>query len=159
MAFPGSTGCKFATRANSVPGLNSRIFATFEPAYFSTPKAVFSVASGGRKWVRPGKNGFRHWDGRFQLLLRRLSSSEIASSLNIPVDRPYTAVLADGRRVPRQQGWVIMRLQGQQFPSPVTFGEEGEPVLLGAMALEHALLAVDPHGQRLMPVDALEANG
>ena len=25
-----------------------------------------------------------------------------------------------------------------------------------AMALEHALLAVDPHGQRLMPVDALE---
>ena len=55
MAFPGSTGCMFATRANGVPGLNSRIFATFEPAYFSTPKAVFSVASGGRKWVRPGK--------------------------------------------------------------------------------------------------------
>ena len=27
---------------------------------------------------------------------------------------------------------------------------------LGAVALEHALLAVDPHGQRLMPVDALE---
>ena len=25
-----------------------------------------------------------------------------------------------------------------------------------AMALEYALLAVDPHGQRLMPVDALE---
>ena len=48
------------------------------------------------------------------------------------------------------------RLEGQQFPTPVAFGEEGEPTLLGAMALEHALLAVDPHGQRLMPVDALE---
>ena len=83
----------------------------------------------------------------------------LLESLNIPVDRPYTAVLADGRRVPRQQGWVTMRLQGQQFPTAVTFGEEGEPVLLGAMALEHALLAVDPHGQRLVPVDALEANG
>ena len=45
----------FATRANSVPGLNSGIFATFGPAYSSTPKAVFSVAGGGKKWVRPGK--------------------------------------------------------------------------------------------------------
>ena len=45
----------FATRANSVPGLNSGIFATFGPAYFSSPKVVFSVAGGGRKWVRPGK--------------------------------------------------------------------------------------------------------
>ena len=65
-------------------------------------------------------------------------------------------LLADGRRVPREQGWAIIRLEGQQFPTPVAFGEEGEPTLLGAMALEHALLAVDPHGQRLIPVDALE---
>ena len=83
----------------------------------------------------------------------------LLESLDIPVDRNCTAVLADGRRVPRQQGWVIMRLQGQQFPTAVTFGQEGEPVLLGNIALEHALLAVDPHGQRLVSVDALEANG
>ena len=83
----------------------------------------------------------------------------LLESLDIPVGRPYTAVLTDGRRVPRQQGWVTMRLQGQQFPTAVTFGEEGEPVLLGSIALAHALLAVDPHGQRLVPVDALEANG
>ena len=48
----------------------------------------------------------------------------LLESLNIPADHPYTAVLADGRRVPRQQGWVTMRLQRQQFPTAVTFGEE-----------------------------------
>ena len=79
----------------------------------------------------------------------------ILKALDIPA-RTYTALLADGRRVPREQGWATIRLEGQQFPTPVAFGEEGEPTLLGAMALEHALLAVDPHGQRLIPVDALE---
>ena len=83
----------------------------------------------------------------------------LLDSLDIPVDREYTAVLADGRRVPRQQGWVTIRLEDQQFPTAVTFGEPGEPVLLGAIALEHALLAVDPDDQRLVPVDALEAGG
>ena len=79
----------------------------------------------------------------------------VLEDLDIPA-RTYTALLADGRRVPRELGWAIIRLEGQQFPTPVAFGEEGEPTLLGAMALEHALLAVDPHGQRLIPVDALE---
>ena len=38
----------------------------------------------------------------------------------------------------------------------MTFGEEGEQNLLGAMALADAMLAVDPHSRRLIPVDALE---
>ena len=38
----------------------------------------------------------------------------------------------------------------------MTFGEEGEQNLLGAMALEDAMLGVDPHSRRLIPVDALE---
>ena len=83
----------------------------------------------------------------------------LLESLDIPVDREYTAVLADGRHVGRQQGWATIRMVAQQFPTAVTFGEPGEPILLGAIALEHALLAVDPHGQSLVPVDALEANG
>ncbi len=68
----------------------------------------------------------------------------ILEALDIPAVRTYTALLADGRRVPIEQGWAIIRLEGQQFPTPVAFGEEGEPTLLGAMALEHALLAVGP---------------
>ena len=83
-------------------------------------------------------------------------SRSILEALNIPPARTCTALLADGRRLPRKQGWATIRLEGQQFPKPVAFGEEGEPILLGAMAQEHALLAVVPHGQRLMPVDALE---
>ena len=82
----------------------------------------------------------------------------ILESLNIPVDRDYTAVLADGRSIARQQGWVTIRLEGQQFPTSVTFGEEGEPILLGAVALEQALLSVDPLGQRLIPTHAWEAS-
>ncbi len=83
----------------------------------------------------------------------------ILEALGISADRTYTALLSDGGRVTREQGWAIIRLEGQQFATPVAFGEEGEPTLLGAMALEDALLAVDPNGQRLIPVDALEMTG
>ena len=83
----------------------------------------------------------------------------VLETLGIPADRTYTALLADGRRVTRERGWAIIRLEGQQFPTPVAFGEEGEPALLGTMALEDALLAVDPNGQRLIPVVALEMTG
>jgi len=50
----------------------------------------------------------------------------------------------------------MIRLGGKEYPTPVTFGGAGEQNLLGAMALEDAMLAVDPHSQRLMPVNALE---
>ena len=50
-------------------------------------------------------------------------------------------------------------MQGQEFPTPVTFGEDWELNLLGAIALEDAMLAVDPHSKRLIPVDALEMTG
>ena len=53
----------------------------------------------------------------------------ILEALGIPAGRTYTALLADGRRVHREQGWASIRLEGQQFPTPVAFGEEGEPTL------------------------------
>ena len=81
---------------------------------------------------------------------------ELLERLDVLAESTYTAVLADGSHVERTRGRTTIRLEGQQFPTPVAFGEEGEPTLLGSMALEHALLVVDPHGQRLMPVDALE---
>ena len=66
-------------------------------------------------------------------------SWSILEALDIPAARTYTALLADVRRVPREQGWAIIQLEGQQFPTPVALGEEGEPTLLGARALEHAI--------------------
>ena len=63
----------------------------------------------------------------------------VLEALGIPADRTYTALLADGRRVPGERGWAIIRQKRQQFPTPVAFGEEGEPTLLGVMALEDAL--------------------
>ena len=44
----------------------------------------------------------------------------------------------------------MIRLEGKEFPTPVTFGEDGEQNLLGAMALEDAMLAVDRHSRRLI---------
>ena len=76
--------------------------------------------------------------------------------MGVPVESTYTTEVADGSRVQRTRGRTMIRLQGKEFPTPVTFGEYGEQNLLGAMALEDAMLAVDPHSKRLIPVDALE---
>ena len=59
-------------------------------------------------------------------------------------------------RVEHTRGRTVIRLEGKEFPTPVTFGEAEEQSPLGAMALEDAMLAVDPHSRRLIPVDALE---
>ena len=83
---------------------------------------------------------------------------ELLERLGVPVEGSYTAELADGSRIERTRGRTMIRLQGREYPTPVTFGEAGEQSLLGAMALEDAMLAVHPHGNRLIPVDALEMN-
>ncbi len=81
---------------------------------------------------------------------------DLLEQLGVPVESTYSAELADGSRVERTRGRTVIRLEGKEFPTPVTFGEDGEQNLLGAMALEDAMLAVDPHSRRLIPVDAPE---
>ena len=83
---------------------------------------------------------------------------ELLEELGVQVEGTYIAELADGSRVERTRGRTMIRLQGKEYPTPVTFGEAWELSLLGAMALEDAMLAVDPHGNRLIPVNALEMN-
>ena len=51
------------------------------------------------------------------------------------------------------QTWV--RFQGQEIITQVLFNDEGTPPLLGALALEGALMGVDPVAQRLIPVRGL----
>ncbi len=47
---------------------------------------------------------------------------DLLERLGAPVESTYTAVLADGSRVERTQGRTVIRLEGNKFPAPVSFG-------------------------------------
>ena len=75
--------------------------------------------------------------------------------LGVPVERSAQSELADGSVVSVDLGRTIIRLEEKEFPTPVIFGEPAEPGLLGVIALQDALLAVDPAGGRLNSVNLL----
>ena len=81
---------------------------------------------------------------------------ELLEKLDVPVERTVLSELADGRTVSRDIGLTAIRLEGQELLTPVIFGEQGERPLLGVIALEHALLDVDPTNRRLVPTNLLE---
>ena len=71
---------------------------------------------------------------------------------------PYRRIqseLADGSVVDDEIGEARIRIEGVETTTIVVFVGEGAPALLGAYALEGALLAVDPVRQRLIPTHAL----
>ena len=76
--------------------------------------------------------------------------------LGVAVERTAESELANGGTITRDIGIAAIRLQGQEFLTPVIFGGPEERPLLGVIALEHALLAVDPVGSRLVPTRLLE---
>ena len=85
---------------------------------------------------------------------------DLLRRLGVPVAEIAQSELADGSMAPIEVGDTIIRLEGRQFPTPVIFGGDGGPSLLGVMALERARLAVDPLNGRLIPVNVLRmANG
>ncbi len=71
--------------------------------------------------------------------------------LGVSVQRTVPVRLADGSIIDDHVADTLVRLEGKTFITPVTFGREGEPNLLGVVALETALLAIDPVDQRLVP--------
>ena len=52
-------------------------------------------------------------------------------------------------------GYTWIRFAGKELITQVIFNAEGTSPLLGALALEGAYMAVDPVGQRLIPVEGL----
>ena len=88
-------------------------------------------------------------------LIYTAAPGELPRRLGVPVERTLHAETADGRIVPADIGMPTIRLDGQQFHTPVIFAEEGESSRLGVVALEEALLAVDPLTGRLIPTDQL----
>lgn len=66
--------------------------------------------------------------------------------------------LGDGRTVVWEFGDALFMVDGYQAPSPVIFGEEGCPQLLGAVTLEAMGLGVDPVNKKLVPIEGLMAS-
>lgn len=52
-------------------------------------------------------------------------------------------------------GYTWIRFAGKEVLTQVIFNAEGTSPLLGALALEAVYMAVDPVGQRLIPVEGL----
>ena len=77
----------------------------------------------------------------------------LLQKLGVPVTRSARARLADGTTAPIDLGCVLIRLDGQVFPTQVIFAEDDQNSVLGRVTLEAALLAVDPQQQCLVPVD------
>ena len=63
--------------------------------------------------------------------------------------------LSDGRTVEQDIGQTWLRIDGKSVITLVVFGDETASPLLGAYALEGLLLAPDPIGRRLVPVEGL----
>jgi len=81
--------------------------------------------------------------------------SDILERLGVPIKTTKPTRIADGSIIMSRVGYTIIRLEGEEFPTPVTFAEPGEPSLLGVVALETAALAVDPVEQRLVPTNLM----
>ena len=77
--------------------------------------------------------------------------ADLPRRLGVTPQRIMQVRLADGSIVDDEVCDTVIRLEGQTFFTPVTLGREGEPNLLGVVALETALLAVDPVDRRLVP--------
>lgn len=71
-----------------------------------------------------------------------------------PIDRvPFR--LADNRQLEMEIGYVWITLGNRRRITTVAFGSDTGQLLLGAFTLEGLELAVDPKGQRLVPIDSL----
>jgi clan AA aspartic protease len=71
-----------------------------------------------------------------------------------PVGR-RTFVLADGRRVDRETGIVVLSLDGVKIGATAVFAQEGDGAILGATALEALGVMVDPVDKKLLPHDLM----
>ena len=80
---------------------------------------------------------------------------DVLEQLGIIQEGQRSFELGDDRLVEYPIGYARMRLGEDQTIVLVVFGPEGISPLLGATALEHLSLAVDPIHQRLIPVPAL----
>ena len=82
-----------------------------------------------------------------------LVPAPILRRLGVEPIRRQTFLIADGSRVEREVGWLLVRIGGEESPTVVVFGDEDAEPLFGAVTLEEFGLGVDPVRRRLVPVD------
>src|SRR5262245_2156460 len=76
---------------------------------------------------------------------------EILEELGIKPIRVEQFSLADCTHIRREVGAATFTYQGKSSPAPVIFGEPGDAVLLGVVALEVLGLVFDPLRRTLRP--------
>ena len=79
----------------------------------------------------------------------------VLERLGVAVARRRSFRLANEERVFYDMGRAQVRIDGVEEVTLVVFGDPGAMPLLGAYTLEGLGLAVDPIGQRLIPIDPL----
>ena len=72
-------------------------------------------------------------------------------ALGAAVQRRQAFIVADGRRIDRDIGYVLVRHGNAEAPDLVVFAEAGDMSLLGAHSLEGLNLKIDPVGKQLVP--------
>ena len=79
--------------------------------------------------------------------------ARLLRELGIAPTGKRTLRLADGRVIERNIGEARATINDKSTVTQVAFGDDNDPPLLGAYTLEGLFLAVDPVGQRLVPVE------
>jgi predicted aspartyl protease len=75
----------------------------------------------------------------------------VLQELDVTAQRKQAFIVADGRRIDRDIGYVLLRAAGSEAPDLVVFGEADDMTLLGAHALEGLNLKIDPVRKQLVP--------
>ena len=75
----------------------------------------------------------------------------VLEELGVAAERKQGFIVADGRRIDRDIGYVLVRAGGSEAPALVVFAETGDMTLLGAHSLEGLNLKIDPVRKELVP--------
>jgi predicted aspartyl protease len=81
--------------------------------------------------------------------------ADILARLGVHPAQKRSFETAKGRRIERNIGFAIVRLNDEEWTTLVVFGEPGSAAVLGSLTLAEFSLDIDATNQRLVPVPAL----
>ena len=78
---------------------------------------------------------------------------KLLERMGVPVEKTVLVKTGDGSIIHVDVGTTVIRVEGWEISTPVIFGDDDEPSVLGMVSLHNALLRVDAATGRLVPVD------